>query len=161
MITRTLLSATHDPASGGPGGSWCVLFDHEVHGTYAYVFPVCTLWYRSAEYGIDLADADTLLDVVLHEMAMVSIGRGLTQNEPDFVFHVEEGMARTGHLMRTDRAKDLFEHPDPDGLLQKIRDHHLGTLHDPELRGLHLKSRQTAHSIRRQRGVPTKEPTSG
>lgn len=161
MITRKLLSATHDPESGGPGGSWCVLFDHEVHGTYAYVFPVCALWHRSAEYGIDLTDADTLLDVVLHELAMISVGQGLTQNEPDFVFHTEEAMARTGHLMRTDRAKDMFSHPDPDNLLQRIRDHHIGTLGNRELHELHLKSRQTAHSIRKQRGVPTKEPISG
>lgn len=158
MITRRILSATHDPASGGPGGSWCVLFDHEVHGTYAYVFPVCALWHRSAEYGIDLSDAHALLDVVLHEMAMISIGQGLTQEDPAFVFHTEEGMARTAHLMRTDRAKDVFSHPDPDGVLQKVKDHHLANLDHPELVELHFQARQTAHSIRKQRGVQTKEP---
>lgn len=35
--------------------------------TYRHIFPKATLAYRAAEYGIDPADTDQLIDIVLHE----------------------------------------------------------------------------------------------
>jgi hypothetical protein len=34
---------------------------------YRHIFPKATLAYRAAEYGIDPADTDTLIDMILHE----------------------------------------------------------------------------------------------
>ncbi len=153
MITRAILNADRDPVSGGPGGSWCVMFDHEVHGPYAYVFPVSTLWHRSAEYGIDLADADTLLDVVLHELALVSIGQGLTGAEPDFVYHVNQSTAWQGHQRRIAQAKTLITHDDPLKFLRQVSDHHRAHLNNPTLKALHANHSELVSSIRNQRGV--------
>jgi len=153
MITRAILSADHDFISGGPGGRWCVLFNHEVHGTYAYVFPVSALWYRSAEYGIDLKDADTLLDVVLNDMAMISVGQGLTETEPDFVYHVHSSVAWQGHQRRIAQFKTTLTHDDSQGVLKKVTDHHRANLNNPALKALHANHSELISSIRNQRGV--------
>jgi hypothetical protein len=158
--TRPIRQVDHHPEWDGPGGGWTILFDREDGVPWCYAFPVATLWHRSAEYGIDVADAATLLDVVLHEMALTSVGQVLTGQEPDFVYHVAESVARAGHLERTARAKAQFAHPDPDNLLSKVTDYHLSMLSDPGLQDLHRKTRQTAQSIRRQRGA-IKELTHG
>ncbi len=46
---------------------WHVTYQNAAGDVRHHVFPKNTLEWRAAEYGIDLADADTLLDVVLHE----------------------------------------------------------------------------------------------
>ncbi|QQM45207.1 hypothetical protein [Streptomyces liliifuscus] len=48
-------------------GLWHVLYKAPSGDVRAHVFPKNTLAWRAAEYGIDPADIDTLLDVVLHE----------------------------------------------------------------------------------------------
>lgn len=65
-------------------------------------FPVDTLEWRAAEYGIDPADLDTLLDIVIHEPFLGDPDR------PDLALHeaptVEE--ARAYHLERIKKIKD-------------------------------------------------------
>lgn len=158
---RRIRQVDHHPEWDGSGGGWSILLDHEDGTPWCYAFPALALWCRSAEYGIDPSDVETLLDIVLHELALTSIGQGLTGDEPDFVYHAEEGIARTGHLARIDRAKDMFDHPDLDGLLQTIKDFHVSRLSDPESNRLHQQTRNTVHSIRRQRGLLTKERANG
>ncbi|MQY07746.1 hypothetical protein [Actinomadura macrotermitis] len=46
---------------------WRVAYRRPDGGLTGYVFPVETLEWRAAEYGIDPADVTTLLDIVLHE----------------------------------------------------------------------------------------------
>lgn len=65
-------------------------------------FPVDTLEWRAAEYGIDPTDLDTLLDIVIHEPFLGDPDR------PDLALHeaptVEE--ARAYHLERIQKIKD-------------------------------------------------------
>jgi hypothetical protein len=59
------------------GGTDC-WFIHQLRPdgqAHLHVLPVDTLAWRAAEYGIDPADLDTLLDVVLHEPHMPDDGR--------------------------------------------------------------------------------------
>lgn len=57
-VTRTLI---------GTADCWLVEQAHPDGTPHLHVFPTDTLAWRAAEYGIDLADTDTLLDIVLHE----------------------------------------------------------------------------------------------
>ncbi|MET9517409.1 hypothetical protein [Streptomyces sp. NPDC002994] len=46
---------------------WMVTMRRPDNGLHQFLFPQATLAHRAAEYGIDAADTDTLLDIVLHE----------------------------------------------------------------------------------------------
>lgn len=76
-----------------------------------HTFPADTLEWRAAEYGIDPADLDTLLDIVLHEPYMEE------PDQPDLLLHdapsIEE--ARTYHLARVKRVKARSKRPQPAG----------------------------------------------
>ena len=60
----TIFSVTEDPDKPW---LWHVLYEDPDGNTRGHVFPKNTLAWRAAEYGIDPADLDTLLDIVLHE----------------------------------------------------------------------------------------------
>lgn len=49
---------------------WRVVTRAPGDGGITHIFPKAALEWRAAEYGIDPADVDTLLDVVLHEQLM-------------------------------------------------------------------------------------------
>jgi hypothetical protein len=66
--------------------------------------PTVTLEWRSAEYGIDPADVDTLLDVILHEphIPLTDDGSGprYADNGPDLWTAESTTAAREAHLAR-------------------------------------------------------------
>lgn len=65
MIERTVKEITEGVI--GETLTWQVqMTDAEGRG-HVHVFPQETLTWRAAEYGIDPADTDTLLDIILHE----------------------------------------------------------------------------------------------
>ncbi len=153
MITRPIHQAEYHPQGGGVGGGWSILFEHEERGPYVYLMTASSLWCRSVEYGIDLNDADTLFDIVLHELAGISLGVGVRMTDPDFVYHVHPTVAWHGHQRRLAQVKNQVTHPDPLGELKKITDHHLANLNNSDLKTLHAKHVELVSSIRKQRGV--------
>lgn len=101
-------------------------------GTHRMVFPVQTLAWRAAEYGLDPDDTEALLDVVLHEpfapspddpltaasdpvlqaglLSPARVSRGTVragEPVPTTLYTAETTeQARTAHLMRIQHAKD-------------------------------------------------------
>lgn len=76
------------------------------------------LSWRIAEYGINPADIDTVLDIILHEPF-------LAEHTPDtHPYIVDEKTAREWHLARIAESKAKIQHQDPNGYLDKIRQAH-------------------------------------
>lgn len=74
-----------------------------------HVFPLDTLEWRIAEYGLDPADLDTVLDMVLAEPWL---NDGVDQTHPQSLFNANTiGEARTFHLSRVQAWK--AQHGDP------------------------------------------------
>lgn len=107
-------------------GHWLVTQTHtEDNGTstrHVHAFPLDTLEWRVAEYGIDPADVDTLLDVVLTEGHLTpqdwEDGHQL-HNAPDIA------TARADHLARCAKAKlrhRISTRGAAGNALQRIRD---------------------------------------
>lgn len=88
-------------------------------------FPYSFISWRCAEYGIDPADTDTLIDVILHE-PHIDIG----PHDPHFVFNTDEETARNRHLEKVNTSKKSISYKDPENHLQRLRDFHLKN-HDP------------------------------
>ncbi|WP_406444575.1 hypothetical protein OHB14_36790 [Streptomyces sp. NBC_01613] len=76
------------------------------HGL-THVFPKVTLEWRAAEYGIDPADVDTLLDVVLHEQ-LLDEGTAAAI-APDLFEASSTTRARNAHLARLGAHKEKSE----------------------------------------------------
>lgn len=101
MITKI----TYESAEQRDGVWWTAATLTDDAGTvtrYAYVFPTDTLEWRSAEYGIDPTDIDTLLDMVVVEPYLTpqdwAAGTHL-YDAPDI------NTARADHLQRCAQAK--------------------------------------------------------
>jgi hypothetical protein len=76
------------------------------HGL-THVFPKATLEWRAAEYGIDLADTDTLLDVILHEQLL---DEEEAASVPVDLFEAPStARARAAHLARIGGCKEKRE----------------------------------------------------
>lgn len=76
------------------------------HGL-THVFPKVTLEWRAAEYGIDPADTDTLLDVVLHEQLLDD---ETAASVPADLFEAPStARARAAHLARISGCKENRE----------------------------------------------------
>lgn len=120
IVTRVFDRAlTHLDGAAEP--AWLVEMTDESSGqTVAHAFPHAALTYRAAEYGIDLADVDTLLDVVLHEPHVE-----LHHADPTFVYNTDRDTARRAHLARV--AASPVRVSDPAGHLATIRQAHLAT----------------------------------
>jgi len=151
MITRPIRAVQHHPDAGGVGGAWSILFDHETKGPWLYFLPVSSLWYRSAEYEIDLGDADTLFDTVLHEAAAMDFDLGVHHTDPDFVAHVPAAQAWQAHQARIAKVKQLVTHDDPQKLMSVITKHHLDNRGHKHLNQLYQDHRSIVGSIRKQR----------
>jgi hypothetical protein len=86
--------------------AWRVRMEIDVDGntrTISHVFPEECFQYRSAEYGIDLDDLETLMDVILHENLITAEDM---EAHPQTVYDessVEE--TRKAHLSRCARVK--------------------------------------------------------
>lgn len=84
---------------------------------WTYIFPHSTLGWRSAEYGIDPTDIDTLIHVVIHEHHMFD----LTHTDPTFLWNTDQETARKAHLRRVGEVMAKVTHHDPDNHLDVIR----------------------------------------
>lgn len=74
---------------------------------------------RAAEYGIDLGDVETLMDV-----RFMQTFNDIDETHPDFVYHNSEEHARKALLARVAAAKQEHQILDPKNLLQQVKDHH-------------------------------------
>lgn len=108
----------------------------------SYVFPHAALTYRAAEYGIDLDDAETLLDIVLHEHYM-DPGEH-SPYHPSFLYNTDEETARLAHLARVQKVKQYIAHEDPDNLLRIVTQHHVKHRNE----ALHSEHRAVVASLR-------------
>lgn len=90
---------------------------------WCHVFPDGTMGWRAAEYGIDLNDADTLLQTILHEQHIA-----VSPDDPAFLYNTDEETARIHHLAKVQASQKLTDYADPHGLLAQIRDHHRASI---------------------------------
>lgn len=72
---------------------------------HRHLMPTMALEWRAAEYGIDPADVDTLLDVVLHEPHLPTVddperGPRYADDGPDLWMAENTNAARTAHVAR-------------------------------------------------------------
>lgn len=141
--TYTVSSVVDVRAPGARSPHWRVQFEHDDDAyNSVYFFPHETLEWRIAEYGIDVNDFDTLLDIVIHEQYV-----DLQHTDPTFLYNTDQETARVAHLARTAESKKIRTHHDPDNLLDVIR-----KAHDPkspridEFRRHVLKVRASADS---------------
>lgn len=125
---------------------WRVTYLREDGFKHMHVFPKDTLEWRAAEYNIDPADVDTLLDIVLHEPFVdpqdtavraagklsLAVANNKTtrrgQLEPTNLFNaVSLGEARVAHLLRIEDVKENrinIRLPKGDDPLDEIRTKH-------------------------------------
>lgn len=87
---------------------------------HCHAFPTETLAWRAAEYGIDPADVDTLLEVVLHEPYMM----GHDHTSADHLYSTDQDTARRALMARVREVKKSRNIHDPDGHLDQIRQAH-------------------------------------
>jgi hypothetical protein len=114
-ITR-VRDASSEQQSSPTHPIWFIDMDVEGAHPWIYVIPHSTFFHRSAEYGLDPSDFDTLLDVVIHEHHFE-----LHHTDPTFLYNTDEKTAREAHLARVAAAKQRVTHQDPHGLLDTIR----------------------------------------
>jgi hypothetical protein len=124
---------------------WCVHHQREDGVLWDYGFPAEALQNLSAEYGIDPADADTLLETYLYQFHMDPAD--LHHTHPHFVWNTTEDIARQHHLARVEQLKQQFRYHDPNGLLEQIKVHHLQNFDFDK----HAHRVRIAASLRRQR----------
>lgn len=87
---------------------------------HCHAFPPSTLAWRAAEYGIDPADSQTLLDIVLHEPHMT----GHDHTSPDFLYNTDRATARKALHGRVAEVKTRVQIRDPHGRLAAIHAAH-------------------------------------
>lgn len=85
---------------------WQVITRAKGDGGITHLFPKATLEWRAAEYGIDPADVDTLLDVVLHEQLFDDDTAAAAESDLAAAHSTTE--ARTGHLARIATFKEQY-----------------------------------------------------
>lgn len=124
-ITR-VRDASGEQQCAAPHPIWFIDMDVEGALPWIYVIPHSTFFHRSAEYGIDPSDFDTLLDIAIHEHHFE-----LSHTDPTFLYNTDEKTAREAHLARVDAAKKRVTHEDPANLLNVIRNAY--DLNDPIL----------------------------
>lgn len=149
MNTRTVTGVR--PQQWPVGSGWVVDLIREDGMQWCYPIPSVALWGRAAEYGIDPADAETLLDVVLQEIVMTDYGQSPAQDDPSFVYNTDEASAWTAHQARIRAAKDTVAHVDPGGHLKTICEHHAASLGDPAHRAFYEQHRATVADVRSRR----------
>lgn len=122
--------------------AWVVDYTDQDGMTRNYVFPSSALTFRAAEYGIDLSDAATLLDIIIHEHYMDPTE--FHPDHPEFVYNTDQETARSAHLNRVRKLKLQIVHEDPGDLLKVIREAHV---RDND-RSLHESHRTLVASLR-------------
>lgn len=117
MQRRTITAVRKE--SIGSEFAWIIEMDVEGALPWVYANPVHTLGLRSAEYGIDPNDVDTLIDIMIHEHHFQ-----VPDSHPTFLWNTDEKTAREAHLARVADAKTRVTHLDPNNLLGIIRESH-------------------------------------
>jgi hypothetical protein len=99
---------------------WHIVHDDTTRpGLHLMVIPADSMHWRAAEYDVDPADAETLLDIVTHEhLAPVH------PDHPKFLYNTHVRAARDHYLAGIEAIRGLHGLTDPDGLLNQIRNHH-------------------------------------
>ena len=121
MDTHTIYDVvenTYKPFDGTPEQSvWLVHFHRGDTGQlWVNGFPHALLANLVAEYEFDPNDVDTLVDFALHQNHMT-----IQHTDANFVYHVPAAAARTQHLWRLKRSKQIREYVDPYNLLPTIK----------------------------------------
>jgi hypothetical protein len=111
--------SVEDQKAAGEGRNWIISTVKSDGSSHTFTFPHISWMAKVAEYGFDLDDIDTILDVCLHE-----VFGGIDQNHPDFVYNNPEDHARAALLSRVTDIKQSHLVTDPNNFLQKIKTHH-------------------------------------
>lgn len=102
--------------------------DEGINHEWCHRLPLTTLEQRAAEYGIDHADIETLLDVVVWEPYLHHLNDGVDHNHPKFLWKADTiDEAREHYLQRIKKVKKLLAHPDQhdhNANLDPIRQNH-------------------------------------
>lgn len=135
MRTREVVSVGRpaDPRLE-PGKWWSVVYRTEAGEHLAeHRFPHETLHWRAAEYGLDPADAESLLEIVLHEPFIDT-----SHTSPDFLYNTDQATARTAHLAKIKAASVRIA--DPQNLLRTIHQAHTVDPADHAARVAHVQA---------------------
>lgn len=115
-ITR-VRDASAEQISHYPEPLWFIEHDIEGGPQWTYVFPHSRLQWRAAEYGLDPADINTLIDVSIYEFHMPDN----VHSNPTHLWRTDQASARVAHLARVESAKSRVIHLDPHNQLDVIR----------------------------------------
>lgn len=151
--TMTIVSVDQETRNGGLVELWRVVLQRPDGTTALHMFPADTLEWRAAEYGIDPADRDLLLDVVLAEPWMTD---GVDYTHPRALHNAETiDDARQFHLARVAEVKARYRFM---GALHRRRlreESHM----DPEAIAVKRDYvRRQRDDLRRQRDAAAAEP---
>ncbi|WP_435279346.1 hypothetical protein [Streptomyces sp. 1222.5] len=113
MAARTRIVESADTYWHGDTECWLVVTRATDGHGLTHVFPKSTLEWRAAEYGIDPADVDALLDVILHERFVDDEQPGVAARS--LAQAASTGDARRAHLARIAALKKDRERVDLGG----------------------------------------------
>lgn len=102
-VTHTVISARQAIEGSQNVPCWRVGVRGPDGSQREYIFPLATLEWRAAEYGIDPADIDTLLHVILHEPHLTAPeeeGGGSRDKGPTLWEATSTTQAHAAHLKR-------------------------------------------------------------
>lgn len=148
MTEKPIVGVRLNPANMNKMGVGCWIIDYmdSPKNMLCYAFPETALFYRAAEYGIDLSDGATLLDCVMHEHYIE-----MHHHHPNFVYNTEEATAREEYLKRVQMVKPHVGHTDPKGLLSAVIEEHKKLVDAGHYDELHSNHRKMVSSVRAYR----------
>jgi hypothetical protein len=128
-----------------------VVYRDETGDIHGHVFPTDTLAWRAHEYGIDPADVDTLLHMVLHE-------RWTDEADDVDIYAMQPDVAHAHHRRRLAKAATVatVDHRHP--VFAELRRIHTAIAANDA--GMAAR-REAVHAHRRQRGVHHGRPVEG
>lgn len=101
--SHTYMRPGVEAAAGGPDGAaeplWGVYLVNAADEVGVHVFPHSTFEWRAAEHSLDPDDVATLLDVILHEVAMPSRDDALVHDDPAALAVLQETYHLPGVFM--------------------------------------------------------------
>lgn len=102
-MTHTVISAWQTMEGSQNMPCWRVAVRGPGGSQYEHAFPLATLEWRAAEYGIDPTDIDTLLHVILHEPHLTAPeeeGGGPRDKGPTLWEATSTAQAQAAHMRR-------------------------------------------------------------
>jgi hypothetical protein len=119
-IVNSYAASIGDPRTGVSETAWIIEYQEPGQSQRAVGFPISLLSWRAAEYGIDLSDTATLMDIAMYEHLM-----SVSPDDPTFLYNTDEATARSRHLARVSALKQQYEYHDPQSHLDRVKQHHL------------------------------------